>query len=987
MKRGPSRAPSPTPTSFSGISNYRNTDSYRSANKNAPAVPTADYRSVSKTHFDELSRYLAVYLAKSPPNSRTTARQKLTRLTIQQFHELSTDVYDELMRRKNENEVPFLPVREDFHPKRNQARQKLATLPTSRFEDLSSDVYYELSRRYPEFKEDPSGRGSVASAYDDSPAPEFYAGSPPLATSSRTSGRTSADRPSDSGYGGSGPSRKPSVDRRRTNDSDYYPSRRSEDTYRKIDDAYVAQGRISEDGHSTSSRRRPSQDIPRRSEDRDRATNVGIDHGRRPSGSASVGGMSDTTTTGSTGAGQSATATSGMIIPTKSTMEEEYIEIPYGRELQESGGTLLDEHDRGRDTGKDHSMVNTLTDGEPDSASDYPSPMSPLSPPVGLSGLSARLKGMEDDDDEVAIPRGDDYHDKFGRSSVNSDRSASGGAGSRTLPGWASATEEQEKLRRDYEYKIATLQGQISSLQRDAADAADKDRRLRESETRAKQLEDELAVFRRRAEEQAAVIRTLQKDLDELRDARQREKDRESRRAVEDEDELQILRERLERLEEEKQVEMDAGQIDNLRSDLEGLVSELTDLSRRNDELMAAKESDAKVIRELDNQLKEYKRKYEQAKTELRTVKATSQLFLQPPKFDDQLPYSSDGGILDIHITAFQSAIDNLLTLGRSNAPTRVLQPMKSVVNAVTAIIDDVRAYERKAQRDHADVDVDSLQALRERADATLSNLTVASKTHATSSGMSPVSLLDAAASHVSVTITEMGKATQIRKATKVEQEKFATTQHAPNSTTGGFVSSLRSIDETKSTHQRKTSATSASSSRGRYYGDTTSPHSRPVDIRRRPQSDNSSSEQTNSPPPIFDQQNLGGGMSDDSLAAEGPEDNWAELTRYLDVQTGAIVVAIQGVLTGVRSATPSPSLNENLTQIITIVSSIVAVCKDNLPPNSVQQGNDILRDLSEHANRLSEVQALPELTKESRQIMAKSSYAIANAMKALMKL
>ena len=50
--------------------------------------------------------------------------------------------------------VPFLPVREEFHPKRNQARQKLATLPTSRFEDLSSDVYFELVRRYPEFQEE-----------------------------------------------------------------------------------------------------------------------------------------------------------------------------------------------------------------------------------------------------------------------------------------------------------------------------------------------------------------------------------------------------------------------------------------------------------------------------------------------------------------------------------------------------------------------------------------------------------------------------------------------------------------------------------------------------------------------------------------------------------------------------------------------------------------------------------------------------------------
>lgn len=54
---------------------------------------------------------------------------------------------------------------------------------------------------------------------------------------------------------------------------------------------------------------------------------------------------------------------------------------------------------------------------------------------------------------------------------------------------------------------------------------------------------------------------------------------------------------------------------------MEGLLSELNDLSRRNDELMTAKDSDLIVIRDLDQQLKDYKRKYEQAKTELRNVK------------------------------------------------------------------------------------------------------------------------------------------------------------------------------------------------------------------------------------------------------------------------------------------------------------------------------------------------------------------------------
>lgn len=107
-----------------------------------------------------------------------------------------------------------------------------------------------------------------------------------------------------------------------------------------------------------------------------------------------------------------------------------------------------------------------------------------------------------------------------------------------------------------------------------------------------------------------------------------------------------------------------------------------------------------------------------------------------------------------------------------------------------------------------------------------------------------------------------------------------------------------------------------------------------------------------------------------------------------MDAQTESIVFAIQSVLSGVRNPTPSTSvLYENITQIITIVSSIVAVCKDNIPPASAQQGQELLNELSEHANNLSEVQALAELTKESRQTMAKSSFAIANAMKGLMKL
>jgi hypothetical protein len=78
------------------------------------------------------------------------------------------------------------------------------------------------------------------------------------------------------------------------------------------------------------------------------------------------------------------------------------------------------------------------------------------------------------------------------------------------------------------------------------------------------------------------------------------------------------------------------------------------------------------------------------------SILAISQFYLSTPKLDkveDQLPVSPDGGILDIHITSFISATDSLLTAGRSNAPTRVLAPMKSVVNSVTNVVEEVRTF------------------------------------------------------------------------------------------------------------------------------------------------------------------------------------------------------------------------------------------------------------------------------------------------------
>lgn len=147
--------PSPPPSvgrSSQGTNMYARRDSARSTR--------ADFDdSVLNEHYIALRAFLTARdpNLKQPPNK---ARDKLLRLSGVQFYELSTDVYDELMRRQAGAKTPpnapngpppFLMPEKNFHPKRNQARQRLSSLGPPRFRDLAADVFHELERRYPRF--------------------------------------------------------------------------------------------------------------------------------------------------------------------------------------------------------------------------------------------------------------------------------------------------------------------------------------------------------------------------------------------------------------------------------------------------------------------------------------------------------------------------------------------------------------------------------------------------------------------------------------------------------------------------------------------------------------------------------------------------------------------------------------------------------------------------------------------------------------------
>jgi hypothetical protein len=171
---GPSPPPSVARSSTASGMMYSRSESGRSMRDENNEV-------ILGVHYVALKKFLSSTSkdgrANPPPNR---ARDKLLRLSAVQFLELSTDVYDELLRRERLSRAgagpkppPFLQPEDNFHPKRNQARQKLSTLGPPRFRDLATDVFCELERRFEGF-----ARGEIPRSPGSARGPPSRTGTP-----------------------------------------------------------------------------------------------------------------------------------------------------------------------------------------------------------------------------------------------------------------------------------------------------------------------------------------------------------------------------------------------------------------------------------------------------------------------------------------------------------------------------------------------------------------------------------------------------------------------------------------------------------------------------------------------------------------------------------------------------------------------------------------------------------------------------------------
>lgn len=604
-------------------------------------------------HFRVLKAYLGPYLNDEKGNPRPSrAKDKLTRLSAVQFQELSTDVYDESIRREQDrkrggpgalgNDTPnFLLPKTNFHPKRNQARQKLSTLPLERFRQLATDVFYELERRFPRFTSGEMARSASPAA---SIASRISNRGPGSGTPNSMAGRP----PPGPGYRGppaSGPPNGP-----------------------------------------------PGPPGP--------------PGGLRP---------------GSSG------------------------ENAFGRPLPKTF------------------QQNTIV------------------PNKGTM--------VEDDDDSAA----DDDDDAFNLEGAAARRQTNKSAKSMSMA--------QDKMVVDLQNQVSDLQGKLSSLEASLRDRDDELQRLqdndrmRDGNTASERAEwDDLRFSLEDNVEKAENLNTsLRSEIDRLRS--ENEGTERSLRAqisdLESRSPQQTLsnggsdwQQRCEELEQELREQQQV--TEEVRRDASIFLEEMRELSSRSDAAAEKEERLANQVSSMEAELKEWKSRYARSKTQLRNLKASSigLASLASPDITNYTRDSTfttpDGLVKDVHVTKFQLSIDELLQTARRANSEQTLESMRHVVKCVRAITGDIDSTPLSQMQSPNSsisgeimVSPEKQQAkLKSRVSATANNLITASKNHASSSGLSPVSLLDAAASHLSTAVVELVKFVKVRPTPEDELDR-----------------------------------------------------------------------------------------------------------------------------------------------------------------------------------------------------------------------
>ena len=331
--------------------------------------------------------------------------------------------------------------------------------------------------------------------------------------------------------------------------------------------------------------------------------------------------------------------------------------------------------------------------------------------------------------------------------------------------------QEDKKQLKEYEEQVAALQEKVGGLEEKLRQ---KDEELNEvldgersRSTAANAEKQEFSDLRLKLEEKLAdaesLNESLQSELDRLR-AEHTETERDLSEQLE---QLRVSgagaggagNEELERENQELRAELEEQQqtTDEVRREAGNFLREMKLLTERNGTSWEKEEQLVIQVNRLEAEVEDWRNRYAKTKTQLRNIRASSIGLTTQPQQTTSSHHSPDGLVKDVHVTKFQISIDELLRTARSETPENVVEYMKNVVICVRNITQDI---------DNSTTNPEVVQGqakLKARVSATANNLITASKNFTAAKGLSPVSLLDAAASHLTTSVVELVSTVKIR--------------------------------------------------------------------------------------------------------------------------------------------------------------------------------------------------------------------------------
>ncbi|KUI58152.1 hypothetical protein VP1G_05479 [Cytospora mali] len=549
---------------------------------------------------------------------------------------------------------------------------------------------------------------------------------------------------------------------------------------------------------------------------------------------------------------------------------------------------------------------------------------------------------VEDDDDVPDDEQAQDAYAFDGRNSrKNSDLEQSG------IP-----SENDKQIMKDYELQLQELREKLEGMEDQLKKKDDEMNEALEGErsrsTAADAEKSEWSNMRLDLENKLAEAQSLndalREQLDQLRNEHANET-RQLRDEIEDarasavdaapaKNDAELERENTElrtALDEQRQITM------QVRREAQEFLREMKMLSEQSGSSWAKQGELEKTIETLEQEVKEWRNRYARAKTQVRGMRSSSMSLpveQDAGQYVREKGFTADTGLVkDVHVTKFQVAIDELLRRARVEEPDRVVDAMKSVVMSVRRLTKDLDASPAKDEQTRQ-----QRKQLKGRVSTTANNLITAAKTFATSAGMAPISVLDAAASNLVAAIVDLLRVVKIRITPDGELEEDDDDGTAtPVGSVGVFSPRTAKSQSIQSSYQPDP------------YQQELPPPPPFQGLGRRTSMDSSAYSPVNSPRGSVEPYNKANGNGFQSMSnGYGVDSRVEDLKVYLDDQTAYLVQTIQNLVGSIRGAA-------DINQIDPLIHSIVDTVGKVISETQAAGNGDMIGRLADSQQRLIE--------------------------------